>query len=141
MKKIKMSFIALTLAIFSQSVLAKDSCKVYFDELAMLKTVEGYEVDHGRFELIQLLENNLSRKGYSFVTSEKKANFKLETYAVNETKNGKCAEAQVLLTDSSKGKSAVTDGQKCSTFGIIPNVNEIGAAKIALKAIPQCDKF
>ena len=126
--------------IFSTYVSADTSCRVYFDELALLKTVKNYEVDQHRYEQIQLLENNLYRKGYRLTSHKESANFELESFDVSE-KSNKCADASLLLTDVQKGKSKVTQGQACSRISFIPNTSALGAAKEAIRKLPDCRKF
>lgn len=124
---------------FSGNLLANSACRVYFDELAMLKTVENFEVDHERYELIQLIENNLYRKGYVFSTHEKSANFHLDTYDV--VTNGKCAEASVSLSDLYKGKNVSVSARECSKLWLLPNASAISAVKEAIRKIPDCKKW
>lgn len=136
----KKTFLLMFAIAFSTHSFADTSCRVYFDELALLKTVKSYEVDHHRYEQIQLLENNLYRKGYVFTNHRESANFQLESFDVGEREN-KCADASLLLTDVYKGKSAVTQGVACSKLSFIPNTSALNAAKEAIRKLPDCRKF
>lgn len=138
MKKSAFAFLLLSL---SFSAFADNGCRVYFDELALIKTVKNFEVDHNRYAQIQLLENNLYRKGYRFTNTEDNATHKLEVFEVSEVNGGKCADSSLLLTNVKKGKSAVAQAGSCSMLWLVPNTSAINAAKAAIAKLPECGKF
>ena len=137
----KSALALLLLSLMSSSAFADNGCRVYFDELAMLKTVKNFEVEHNRYAQIQLLENNLYRKGYRFTNTEDNATHRLEVFEVSEQNGGKCADSSLLLTNVQKGKSAVAQANSCSMLWMVPNTSAINAAKEAIAKLPECRKF
>lgn len=137
----KSAFALFLLTLLSSNVFADGGCRVYFDELAMLKTVKNFEVDHNRYAQIQLLEGNLTRKGYRFTNTEENATHRLEVYEVSDVNGGRCADSSLLLTNVQKGKSAIAQSNSCSMLWMVPNASAINAAKEAIAKLPDCRKF
>lgn len=130
----------LFLAFLGQNTFAA-SCSFYIEDLALLKTLDGLEVGHHRYEKLQLLEGNMYRKGYKATTNRENATITIENYDVVMYRNGQCGSGELLINNNVKNVQEAFYSSGCSKLGLIMNYHELNLYKDLIRQVPTCNEI